>query len=57
MNKNIFNSFFSVMILCLFIAPAFATEGAPEIPTGIGPLVVSGIVMSIAAIKSYINKK
>ena len=55
--KIFFNSvLLAILFSLLLISPSSAVEGAPEIPAGFGPIVVSGIVLSIATVKSFIEK-
>ncbi len=45
-----------LLFVIIIVAPSYATEGAPEIPAGFGPIVVSGIVLSVVTIKSFREK-
>lgn len=51
--KIITNSILLVIVIIFTtLSPSWAVEEAPEIPTGFGPIIINGIVLSIAAIKS-----
>ena len=52
------NALFWIIILftAILINPSYAVEEAPEIPAGFGPVIVSGLMLSITAIKSFMEK-
>lgn len=47
----------TILIAVVFVSPSYAGEGAPEIPAGFGPILITGIAFSSIALKSYFDKK
>lgn len=50
----------SILLIVLFsillISPSYAGAGAPEIPAGFGPIIISGIVLTAIALKRFKEK-
>ena len=50
--------FLTLTIIFFFTSPSYAGApiGAPEIPAGFSPLILTGIIFSAIAFKGYLKK-